>query len=327
MSLKDFWKIWQDFWFKPQSPLPVALFRIAFGWIFMTGVLTQYGHDFCVFFGQNAILTHANYVAYWQSKDMLVNVFDFIPIKNSWHLAVFVVMAISTFMMTIGLFTRVSTFITFILFSSVSNQFPFLCNAGDDMQRLVLLLLLFTRAGDALSVDCILKQPKENWYQACFMPPLSAPWGQRMLQLQLSLAYVSTALLKINSDVWFYGNGLNCATRLADFSKFTIPVMFDRRIPLYLFNWGTLVVEFSLGTIVWISEFTYWVLLCGVLFQLTIDWTMNIPIFEFVFISMYILFIKPDDLYKLIDWFKSLFQYLRLKLKRLRLRESNVETV
>ena len=111
-----------------------------------------------------------------------------------------------------------------------------------------------------------------------------------MLQLQLSLAYISTALLKINSDIWFAGNGLNCATRLADFSKFTIPIILDHRFSLYLLNWMTIVTEFALGTVVWISEFTNWVLLAGVLFQLTIDWTMNIPIFEFVFNNDYFKF-------------------------------------
>ena len=316
MNLRDFWTDWHNFWFKPQSSLPVALFRICFGLIFLTQILTQYWHDFPVFFGSHPILTHANYVAYWQYKDFLINIFDFLPISTAWHIGVFVVILLSTIFMTVGLFTRVSTFITFILFTSISNQFPFLCNAGDDMQRLVLFLLLFTRAGDALSIDCLREQPKENWYQAFFVPPLSAPWGQRMLQLQISIAYISTALLKINSDIWFSGNGLNYASRLVDFGKFTIPFVLDHRFSLYLLNWLTLVVEFSLGTLVWISEFTNWILLAGVIFQLTIDWTMNIPIFEFVFISMYILFIKPEDLFKLIDWFKLLFLYSRTRLKQ-----------
>ena len=315
MNLQALWTAWQDFWFKPQSPLPVGLFRICFGLVFLTQMLTQYSRDFFVFFGSHAILTHANYVAYWQFKDLLVNIFDFIPINDSWHITIFVITIVSGVLMTIGLFTRVSIFVTFVLYTSISNQFPFLCNAGDDMQRLVLFLLLFTRAGDAVSLDCIRKVPRKNWYQACFMPPVSAPWAQRMLQLQISIAYISTALLKTNSDIWFSGNGLNYASRLADFSKFTIPIVLDHRFSLYLFNFLTLVIEFALGTLVWISEFTNWILLSGVIFQLTIDWTMNIPVFEFVFISMYILFIKPADLLKLIDWFKLLFRYLCSKQK------------
>ncbi len=268
MSLKDLWKMWQEFWFKPQSPLSLGLFRVCFGVVFLTQVLSQYGRDFFVFFGSHAILTHANFVANWQYKDLLVNVFDFIPIKNSWHLAVFVVLAIASLMMTIGLFTRVSTFVVYILYSSISNQFPFMLNAGDDMQRLVVLLLLFSRAGDAVSLDCILQQPRKNWYRACFMPPPSAPWGQRMLQLQVSLAYVSTALLKINSDVWFAGNGVNYSTSLADFGKFSLPVLFDHRFSLYMFNWMTIVTEFSLGILLWVREFTNWILLAGRLISL-----------------------------------------------------------
>jgi len=317
VKLEDCWKVWQDFWFKPQSPLPVAVFRIAFGCSFLTGVLTQYGHDFLVFFGQNPVLSRANFIAYWQFKDLLINIFDFVPRTNQWHLAVFAAMGITSVMMIFGLFTRFSCFMTFIFFASVSNQYPFLCNAGDDMQRLVLFLLPFTRAGDALSIDSILGKPREKWYRAFFMPPLAAPWAQRMLQLQISLAYVSTGLLKLNSDVWFYGNGLNYGSRLADFSKFAIPHLLDHRFTLYFLNWGTIALELVLGTLIWISEFTNWLILIGVAFHLGIDWTMNIPIFEFCFITMYILFIKPEDLYKVFRWFNSLYRYLNLKLKKM----------
>ncbi len=319
MNIRDVLRYWQDFWFKPQSPLSMALFRIAFGLVFLSHIFTQYGKDFNVLFGEHPSIPYQDYIAYWWHKSFLINVFEFVPTETSWHIAIFIVLSITTFMMTIGLFTRFSTFITYLLYCSITRQFPFLCNAGDDMQRLIFFLLFFSRSGDALSVDCIIGKPKQSWHQALFKPAPSAPWAQKLLQVQVSLAYISTALLKINSDPWFQGNGVYYASRLTDFSKFSVPLLFDHQLPLYLLNCSAMCIELSMGTLIWIKEFRYWLLLLGLIFHLVIDWTMNIPVFEFVFISTYILFIESADLARLASWFKQLFKGLLAKQRLLRL--------
>jgi hypothetical protein len=172
------------------------------------------------------------------------------------------------------------------------------------MQRVALFLLCFTRAGDGLSVDSYLKNRKNDWRKAVFDPVPVAPWAQRMLQVQMALAYISTGLLKINSPVWFYGNGCYLATRLSDFVKLPVPEIFEHRIPLYILNWFTILIEFAAGTLIWVKEIKYWIILLGVILHLGIDWALNIPVFEFAFMSMYILFVEPKDIKRLGRWFK-----------------------
>lgn len=318
MSLREILHCWQDFWFKPQSPLSLALFRIAFGFVFLTQIFTQDTRDFSAFFGAHSMIPYQDFIAYWWHKDLLINLFEFVPAQSGWHMFLLIIMTITALMMTIGLFTRFSTFVTSLLFCSMAHQFPFFCNAGDDMQRVLLFLLFFSRAGDALSVDCIIGKPRQSWSQALFDPVKSAPWAQRLIQVQVSIAYLSTALLKINSDPWFQGGGVYYATRLNDFTKFSVPFLLDHLWPLHLLAWSTICLELSMGTLVWIKEFRYWILLLGLLFHLGIDWTMNIPIFEFVFISTFILFIEPTDLRRLAIWLNNLSRGLFIKWRLLR---------
>jgi hypothetical protein len=181
------------------------------------------------------------------------------------------------------------------------------------MQRLALFLLCFSRAGDCLSVDSYLKNRNGDWRKAVFDPAPSSPWAQRMLQIQLAIAYVNTGLLKLNSPIWFYGDGCYIATRLNDFFKLPVPIIFEHRISLYVMDWLTIVVELAAGTLIWIKELRYWIILLGVLLHIGIDWMLNIPIFEFAFMSLYILFIDSEDMKKLGHWLQLLSRRFYMK--------------
>lgn len=171
--------------------------------------------------------------------------------------------------------------------------------------RVSLFLLCFAQAGDALSVDNLLASLKQDWRKVGFEPRLSAPWGQRMIQVQMALAYCSTFFGKISGEQWINGTAVYIASRLGDFSKFQVPFVFDNIATLKLLNYFALAAEGSLWTLIWFKETRYWVLLLGVLLHLGIDWSMVIPVFEYLFIAAYILFVEPDDLRKVMDAIKS----------------------
>ena len=316
MRLEDVLSAWQKFWFRSQSPLTISVFRIVFGLIYLSHASLLYWSDFSTFFGPNPLITNGDYVAYWWKKDLGPNIFEFVPADTYWHAGILILNIIFALMLTLGLFTRASTFAAYICCSSMQRQYPFLCNAGDNMQRIVLFLLLFSSAGQGLSLDAVIKGGIKNWKETLLNPPLSAPWAQRMLQLQVALAYFSTGLLKFNSGYWFYGNGVYLATRLIDFAKFPLPEVLDHRLPLYALNWLTIFIELALGTLIWFKRCRYWVILSGVLMHIGIDFLLNIPIFEFVFMSMYILFVDPADLQKLGKWFLLFFKQLRAQMNK-----------
>ena len=66
-----------------------------------------------------------------------------------------------------------------------------------------------------------------------------------------------------------------------------------------------MVIELSLWTLIWFKEFRYWVLAAGVLLHLGIDWSMNIPLFEYIMIASYIVFIDASDIKRALEALKE----------------------
>jgi hypothetical protein len=87
-----------------------------------------------------------------------------------------------------------------------------------------------------------------------------------------------------------------------------VPYVFEHMWTIKLWSWFTLVVELALGTLVWIKELRYPVLLAGILLHLGIDYSMNIPLFALVMISAYVTFVDPSDLER---WLAHLTRFRR----------------
>ena len=61
--------------------------------------------------------------------------------------------------------------------------------------------------------------------------------------------------------------------------------------PLQLETWGPLLIEFSLGSLIWVSELRYVVLGLGIVLHLSIEYAMNFQLFVLLIIACLMLFI------------------------------------
>jgi hypothetical protein len=64
---------------------------------------------------------------------------------------------------------------------------------------------------------------------------------------------------------------------------------------LKLGSWSTLALEFSLGVLIWVKELRYILLALGLLLHLSLDYSLNIPLFQWDVLSAYVLFVDPAD--------------------------------
>ena len=69
-----------------------------------------------------------------------------------------------------------------------------------------------------------------------------------------------------------------------------------RAVSPWRLTWSTLAVELALGTLIWIRELRYWVLLAGVGLHLGIELSMNIPMFEWIMIITMLCMVDPKDM-------------------------------
>jgi hypothetical protein len=69
-------------------------------------------------------------------------------------------------------------------------------------------------------------------------------------------------------------------------------------------TWFSLSFELLFPYLIWIKECRYFMILWGTLFHIGIDLTVNIPLFEWIFIGSYVCYIAPQDLSRVMDWIK-----------------------
>jgi hypothetical protein len=298
MSLRAIAKAWNEFFFAPQSPLPVALYRILYGLLVIADLILLYP-DWLTWFGPNGFMRLPT--SHVVAPGTRLNLFSVMPATDGWALALFWVMLIFAIFLTIGLFSRLSSVIVYLGLVSLHERNIFILNGGDTLLRTTGFFLMFAPTGGALSVDRLLRIYRGQ--EGVAVPP-RPPWAQRMIQIQVSIAYLSTFYWKSQGSHWIDGTALHYAWRLEEFRRFPVPEL-QNPLLLKLMTWGSLVIEGALGTLVWIRELRYWVLLGGVLLHLSIEYSMNIPLFEWIAIATYANFIYPEDLTRAWAWVRA----------------------
>jgi hypothetical protein len=69
-------------------------------------------------------------------------------------------------------------------------------------------------------------------------------------------------------------------------------------------SWFTLLLEFCLGVLIWFRPFRYPLLLLGLFFHLSLEYALNLPMFEWDILAAYVLFLDPADVDRVWNIFR-----------------------
>ncbi len=303
MTLRALLKAWNEFFFAPVSPLPVALFRILYG-LCVTATLLLLRPDWLNWYGAHGWLTLSTINQL--EPGMRLDLFRVLPQNDSWIQAFFWVFLVFALLLMLGLLTRCSSVIVFLCLTSIHQRNPFILHSGDTFLRVAGFFLMFAPAGAALSLDRLIKVHlvKIRTGNAPLEIQPKSPWAQRMIQLQLALLYFMSFWWKSTGAPWVNGTALYYIAHLNELHRFPVPQWISQPLMQKLGSWLTLVIEFSLGVLIWFRELRYPVLLLGLLFHLYIEYSLNVPMFEWDVLSAYVLFIDPVDLTRAWNWLR-----------------------
>jgi Vitamin K-dependent gamma-carboxylase len=296
MSLRSFVRAWNELFFEKKSPLPIALFRILYGSL-VIATLALLWPDWLSWYGMHAWV--ALPTALKLEPGQRLNLFSIIPQSDAWVEALFWAALVSAISLTCGFFTRISSILVFVFLTSIQQRNLYITHGGDTFLRIAGFFLIFAPAGAALSLDRVIRI--RRGMELCTIQPRS-PWAQRMIQLELSFLYLATFLIKIQGAPWLHGSALFYVYHLEELRRFPIPSWFFRPTVLRLGTWSALLLEFSLGVLIWVKELRYPLLVLGLLFHLWLEYSLNIPLFQWDVLSAYVLFIEADDLSRI--WHK-----------------------
>jgi len=286
---------WNQFFFAPQPTTPIALYRIIYGLLIITDLVLLYG-DWLAWYGTNGFVRMDTLAKLAPRRNL--GIFFLIPQDDAWIQAFFWVFLLFAVFLTFGFLSRFSSVVVFLCLCSILRRNPYIIHAGDALLRATGFFLIFAPTGAALSIDRLLRiwRGKEGLEKQ-----LSWPCAQRMIQIQMSLMYFSTFAWKTIGPLWRDGTALYYTTRLLQFQRFPVPTL-ENGIILRLATWSALFIEFAAGVLVWVRKLRYWILLLGVCLHLSIEYSMNIPLFQWVGMAGYVTFIDPADLTRAWAW-------------------------
>ena len=286
---------WDAFFFTPQPATPIALYRILYGLIIIADLVLLHG-DWLTWFGANGFVRLETLRQL--SPGINISLLKIIPQGDAWIEGFFWVTMLFAVCLTVGFKSRFSSVAVFICFSSMYRRNSFILHSGDTLLRACGFFLMLAPTDAAISVDRLLRiwRGKEGNEQ-----PLCSPWAQRMIQIQTSMVYLSTFAWKTVGADWRNGTAMYYTSRLLEFQRFPMPAL-ENGLAVKLATWFALAAEGTIGALVWVRKIRYWILLLGVCLHLGIEYSMNIPLFQWITLAAYVTFIDPADLTRAWAW-------------------------
>jgi len=269
---------WRTFWFSTEPAYTLGIIRIAFGVLAFLWSL-EIGMDLYDKFSVNGIVPQP------PTYEFLWGVFYRWP-GDTALLAGWIVLMVASLVMIVGWHTKLATFLVFVMIMSFERRNPWIFNSGDGLIRILSLYLALSPCGAALSLD------QRRRFGSFWSAQDIKVWPLRLMQVQISIIYITTVIAKLHGDTWQNGSAVSYTLRLDDMLLLPSPAWMSTS-PLIgnAMTWGTLLVEFSLGVFVWNKRWRTKVLLAGVFLHLTILLTMVVGFFSLAIFVLYLSFV------------------------------------
>lgn len=272
---------WRTFWFEPTDMTTLGLVRIAFGLVAIAWTLSllQYLDEF---FGPRAVqIGTPPEAAQWT----LLSLFG----GEDAVFGLWWVLLAGSVALTLGWHSRIAALVVFVGVMSFERRNGFVFNAGDALIRIEALFMVLAPCGAALSLDR--RRAAGSFWSA----QMRAPWVVRLMQVQLSLIYLTSVREKLTGATWNEGTAVSYALRLPDLAAFSAPLWLSTDpLLMNLATWGTLGMELGLGVLIWNRRWRWWVLAAGIVMHTLILMSLAVAFFTVAIFVLYIAFLPPD---------------------------------
>lgn len=289
-SIKSLLDGWNKFFFSDESPATLGVYRILFGFLNVINAASLIP-DATAWFGTAEGSTLPMYISKFLYNGFRVNLFNWLANNDTSMWFILIGYLIFSVMLTVGLKSRLSAIMTFILLISIQNRNFMILNSGDTVLKCLGFLMMFAPSGAALSIDSWL-----NFRKTGKRIEKVKITTIRLMQIQFSLVYLATFLFKSYGDMWVDGTATYYTARLISFQRVVIPHLFDYMWSVKMMTWSALIIEGALGTVIWIKELKYLVVLAGIALHIGIELTMSIGFFEWMMLFSFVLFVDGEHM-------------------------------
>src|SRR5262249_29597493 len=187
---------WNDFFYAPMPTKTCGLLRIGFGLLILVGFAVLYP-DVDRWFGPTGVLTFAASRAIIDPDT--ITIFQLFPQSSLAVHVLYGLLLVQSLCLVVGFYGRAQAACLFVLVTSFQHRNLAMFDAEDHLLRLGCFFLIFMPLDDAFSVRSLLRRGRPA------RPGSHAIWPLRLLQIEMTLIYLSSGLLKVAGEDWRSG--------------------------------------------------------------------------------------------------------------------------
>ncbi|MFN8606366.1 MAG: HTTM domain-containing protein [Vulcanimicrobiota bacterium] len=286
--------LWKRFWFEPLSPSSVCLFRILFGILALLNALA-YLPDLMVWYGAEGAAPIESVQGL--SSNPLTRWLMAHPLADQTYTQLLYAQIGACVLLIVGFQSRLALLVWWLVELLLRARNPAFWHQCDVFLRLAAFPLLFTPLGERYSLDSLLARSNR--------PQTFAPWGQRLLQLQMCAIYLEGFSEKLAGPLWREGLAVYYALHFPDGMRHSVPGWMENEWVYAFLTYFTFVIELALWFLVWFPPLRYPILLGGIVFHLGIQYFLHLDYLEYSIMIYYAVFIPPEDLDRLGTWIRT----------------------
>jgi hypothetical protein len=295
---------WDRFWFTPQQPHTLALIRIlGGGMIFYTHLV--WSLNLLAFLGPKGWLPTSTVALIKQSpprqslwSEQVVEgssyAWSYLYYVDSpallWmlHIAALIVLA----MFTLGLFTRVTSILTFIITLSYCHRLEGSLFGLDQINALIATYVMLGQSGAVWSLDRWLAKRRGNALP--IQPAIGTNIAIRLIQIHMCVIYLFGGIGKARGDTWWEGSALWFAFATLEYQS--LDMVWTVHLPwlLALLTHITLFWELAYAFLIWPKLTRPIMLVLAVLVHAGIGLCMGMKTFGLMMIFANLAFVYPE---------------------------------
>lgn len=289
INLQDIIDSWNSFFFDPNySSLSLGAFRIVLGLLCFLNFLLQV-KDGRKYFGVDGFFNVKDFLNTNFYKNRF-SLFRYLPYVNGSVYFLLFFMMVASLCLCVGFYSRLSSLIVFLGLISLGHRNAAVCSSGDAILRIFTFLMIFSRAGNVLSLDAYLSG-------SSLINDSGAPWVQRLMQIQVSIIYFYSMIVKLNnSELWKNGTASYYVMQNRAHTAEILPKFFLSQPFVQLATYGTLIIEFMTSTLIWIKEFRPYCIVAGLCLHMGLELCIRIQLFGYSMMALLVLFMSPEYL-------------------------------
>lgn len=264
----------------PRSAWPLAIARAMIGLSILLWALTM-AFDVTALLGEDAIV----------GPELADDLHRYLPLDSAVAVnAALAALVVASLAIIVGWRPSFWLVTAFVLLVAIQRRNEMILNSGDIILRNLTLLLALAPTGAAMSVDRVRRHGRHAFWTSAQV----APWGLRLVQLQMVVVYFFAFWSK-SGELWHNGTAVSTAFRLQDLQRIgEWSVLVDNIWVVAFLTWSTLLVELALATLLWVKRLRPTLIVLGILLHVMIDTFVLVGFFGLAMIAGLMTFLDAD---------------------------------